>query len=319
AQVADGDWRVILGNGVDSTGGGAHLITIGISSGAITTADSGSTGGGNGMSSVLARDTNGDGFADTAYAGDLKGNLWKFSGISGTATVVKMYSARDPSNVAQPITAAPLVGRDPQTGTVWVFFGTGQYLGTGDVSSTQVQSWYGIKDNAIVGSVGRTDLVVRTATAGVTIGDFPTRLVSAGVASDLVGKQGWYIDLPISKERIVAPNRFQGGALIGTSRIPDSTDVCAPGGSGYIMAINPFTGGRLEQTFFDTNRDGVFNDADKSNGTPVTGIGMSSMPNAPIFIENVALVSLTDGRTESVRTQGSSVDASRMSWREIMN
>jgi hypothetical protein len=43
------------------------------------------------------------------------------------------------------------------------------------------------------------------------------------------------------------------------------------------------------------------------------------MPNAPIFIENVALVSLTSGRTESLRVQGSSVDASRMSWREIMN
>ena len=85
------------------------------------------------------------------------------------------------------------------------------------------------------------------------------------------------------------------------------------------LAINPFTGARLEQTFFDTNRDGVFNDADKSGGTVVSGIGLSSMPNAPIFIENVALVSLTDGRTESIRTQGSSVDATRMSWREIMN
>jgi type IV pilus assembly protein PilY1 len=319
AQVADGDWRVILGNGVDSTAGNSHLITVGVTSGTVTTIDSGYTGGSNGMTSVLARDTNGDGFADTAYAGDLKGNLWKFTAISGSGSASKLYSARDPSNVAQPITAAPLVGRDPSTGAVWVFFGTGKYLGTGDVSDTQVQTWYAIKDNGTTGVVGRSTLVARVATAGVTLGDFPTRIITTGTAAEVAGMQGWYLDLPISKERMVAPNRFQGGALIGTSRIPDSSDVCAPGGSGYIMAVNPFTGGRLEQTFFDTNRDGLFNNADKSASTIVSGVGLDSMPNAPIFIENVALISLTSGETESLRVQGSSVDASRMSWREIMN
>jgi type IV pilus assembly protein PilY1 len=319
AQVADGDWRVILGNGVDSTAGNAHLIQVAIASGTVTTTDSGYTGGGNGMTSVLARDTNGDGFADTAYAGDLKGNLWKFTGISGGGSASKLYSARDPSNVAQPITAAPLVGRDPSTGTVWVFFGTGKYLGTGDVTDTQIQTWYAIKDNGTVGVVGRSTMVARTATAGLTIGTFPTRIISDGTAADLAGKQGWYLDLPLSKERMVAPNRFQGGALIGTTRIPDATDVCLPGGSGYLMAVNPFTGGKLQQTFFDTNRDGLFNNSDKSGSTIVSGVGLESMPNAPIFIENVALVSLTSGKTESLRVQGSSVDVSRMSWREIMN
>ena len=114
AQVANGDWRVLLGNGPDSSGGVAQLVTIGVFSGTETVASTG-VAGSNGLTAVLARDTNGDRFADTAYAGDLLGNLWKFTGLSGTPGVSKMFEARDPDGVAQPITAAPLAGRDPAT------------------------------------------------------------------------------------------------------------------------------------------------------------------------------------------------------------
>jgi type IV pilus assembly protein PilY1 len=333
AQVADGDWRVILGNGVDSATGDADLITIKLNSAGDTTVISTGLDSNNGLSSVLARDTDGDGFAETAYAGDLKGGVFKFSAINGSGSAARIYTATNSTGGIQPITAAPLVGRDPSTGTVWVFFGTGQYLGTADVTDTSQQTWYGIKDNGTVAS-GRTDLEQRTSTAGAAIGIFQTRVIETGTAAELVSKQGWYYDLPISKERMVAPNRFQGSALIGTTRIPDNADVCAPGGSGYIMAINPFTGGRLEQTFFDTNRDGVFNDSDKTGGDIVSGIGLDSMPNAPIFAENVMLVGLASSSAYNldgtpcttntcdklpIKTQGSSVDVSRMSWREITN
>ena len=203
--------------------------------------------------------------------------------------------------MAQPITAAPLVGRDPSTGTVWVFFGTGKYLGTGDVSDTQVQTWYGIKDNGTIGeSWARSTLVARTATAGATIGDFPTRIVSEGTAAELAGMQGWYMDLPIGKERMVAPNRFQGGALIGTTRIPDSTDVCAPGGSGYIMA-HQSVHRRPACSRRSSIRTATACSTMRTNRTAaiISGVGLDSMPNAPIFIENVMLISLDDGETES--------------------
>jgi type IV pilus assembly protein PilY1 len=117
----------------------------------------------------------------------------------------------------------------------------------------------------------------------------------------------------------VVPNRFQGGALIGTTRIPAVVDACQPTGKGFVMAINPFTGGKLDSTFFDTNHDGIFNDSDKRNGEIVSGIGFDSSANNPIFVENVMQVGLDDGTTKTVRTQGTNVDASRMSWREILN
>jgi Tfp pilus tip-associated adhesin PilY1 len=133
-------------------------------------------------------------------------------------------------------------------------------------------------------------------------------------------------------------------SLIGTTRIPDASDVCAPAGTGYVMAINPFTGARLDETFFDMNRDGIFNDSDRSGSDVISGFALDGMPNAPIFVEDTMLTSLDgngsgqaddgidndgDGEideededdtddTDERKTQGSSVEVSRMSWREVL-
>jgi type IV pilus assembly protein PilY1 len=311
---------VLIGNGPGSTGGSAALVSIGIINGAATIVDTAASGN-NGLSAVLARDTIGDGFADTVYAGDLQGNLWKITALAGTASATSIFQAKDPAR-AQPITAAPLVGKNPATGTPWVFFGTGRYLGDDDLTDTQTQTWYGIKDTGTVIS-GRDNLIERSITTTGTIGDFSVRVISPGAAGELTNKMGWYIDLPIAGERMVVPNRFQGQALIGTSRIPDATDACRPSGKGYVMAIDPFTGGRLDKTFFDANQDGVFDDADKLLAGDVreivSGIGFDSGVNNPIFVEDVMQVSLDDGSTETVKVQDSSVDAARMSWRELLN
>jgi type IV pilus assembly protein PilY1 len=316
AQVADGEWRVIFGNGIDSSDGSARLVQINVNTGAITTTNTGATGS-NGLSAVLARDTNADGFADTAYAGDLKGNLWKFTNLTGPVGRSSIFVAKDPGGVVQPITAAPLVGRDPSTSITWVFFGTGKYLNAADLTDSQIQTWYGIKDNGTVAT--RATLVARSVTSAAVLNDFVARTVSDGTTGELATAQGWYLDLPLTGERIVVPNRFQGGALIGTTRIPAVVDACQPTGKGFVMAINPFTGGKLDATFFDTNHDGIFNDSDKRNGEIVSGIGFDSSANNPIFVENVMQVGLDDGTTKTVRTQGTNVDASRMSWREILN
>jgi type IV pilus assembly protein PilY1 len=257
----------------------------------------------------------------------LKGNLWKFTGLSGTPSATKMFEARDPSGTLQPITAAPLAGKDPSTGTVWVFFGTGRYLGGNDPLSRQVQTWYGLKDEG-VSMATRSDLVQRDILAEDTINQTDVRAIEEGTAAELQGRRGWYLDLVsptrgAEGERMVVPNRFQGQVLIGTTRIPDASDACQPAGRGYVMAINPFTGGRLDATFFDVTRDGEFTNGDMMmvNGqlTVVSGIGFGSGPSNPIFIENVMQVSLDDGSTKTIETQGSAVQAGRMSWRELVN
>lgn len=338
AQVANGDWRVIFGNGPDSTNGKAELIQISVVAtaskplGSVYVMDA-DAGPGNALSAVLARDTDADGFADTAYAGDLKGNLWKFTGLSTTTATqsagTSIFVAKDASNNVQKITAAPTAAKDPATGKTWIFFGTGEFLNANDVSDTTTRStWYGIQDPGAATPPTRAELVQRTLTT-VTLTQPPSpapqldfltvRLASQATSGDMASKQGWYIDLPTAGERMVVPNRFQGGALIGDSRIPALVDVCQPTGSGWIMAIDPFSGSRLSQTFFDNNRDGVFDSGDQSGTDVISGINFGASANNPIFIENVMQVGLDDGTTRTLRTQGTNVDASRMSWREVLN
>jgi type IV pilus assembly protein PilY1 len=135
--------------------------------------------------------------------------------------------------------------------------------------------------------------------------------------------KGWYIDLPTEGERIVVPNFFQADALIGTSRIPNGTDICTPTGKGFIMAINPFPGARLDRVFFDLNDDALFNDDDKLTidkiPTIISGVGFGSSPHSPVFIDNLMQVVSDNGSIVGILTQGFSGIPTRTSWREILN
>jgi type IV pilus assembly protein PilY1 len=141
---------------------------------------------------------------------------------------------------------------------------------------------------------------------------------------DLLGEAGWYIDLisPVNGqqgERIIEPNQFQGLTLLAASRIPSSTNICAPGGTGYVMAINPFTGGRLATSFFDIDGNSSIGASDMLGGVPVSGIGFSSAPNNPTFLGPVMQVSLDDRSRETVVTSSGALQPRRVSWRELVN
>ncbi|QOW25344.1 PilC/PilY family type IV pilus protein [Lysobacter sp. H23M47] len=314
AQVADGDWRVLLGNGPNSTGGSAQLVMVGVASGAVSTIDTG-VAGDNGMAGVNAWSSAGDGFVDTVYGGDLKGNLWKLSGLTGAKAATKLFAA----GTTKPITATPLVAKNPATLETWVFFGTGSYLNSADIANKDVQSWYGIIDKGPL-PIAQTDL---QNTAILAEGDVSGVTVRAIESYSSAGARGWYMDLVspgagARGERMVVPNFFQGLALIGTTRIPDSTDVCSPSGTGFTMAISPFTGGRLAQSFFDVNDDGNFDSGDTLNGVPVSGIGYESSPNNPIFLGDTMYTGLDDGSNSVVKTNASAMNVRRVSWRELI-
>ncbi|HEY5802339.1 MAG TPA: PilC/PilY family type IV pilus protein [Lysobacter sp.] len=327
AQVGNGDWRVLLGNGPNSTGGTAQLIVIGVETGEVRAISTGVSGN-NALSAVDAWDSNRDGFYDTVYGGDMAGNLWRISGIDrAVANVGRLFLAVHSGRTPQPITAAPLVMANPATREVWVLFGTGRYLGRTDVADKGVQSWYGVVDRGRQ-IAGRAAMVARTIVAeptnakGVTL-----RVTSQQVAGDLVGKDGWFLDLvsPVrgrEGERMIVANRFERQKLIGTSRIPDASDVCNPGGKGFVMALEPFTGSRPSSTFFDSNGDGQFNHLDgiEVDGVmaPASGVGFESSPNGPIFVGDEVQVNLDDGKQKRVLTRSVGSKVGRISWRELL-
>ena len=315
-QVADGDWRVVLGNGPDSADGGARLFTLALADGASTVHAPG-TPGSNGMSAPKLWDADRDGFAETAYAGDLEGNLYRFSLIEGRSE--RVFTARDSVGGAQPITAAPLVAQNPADGSTWVFFGTGALLQQEDLADTSLQSWYGLRDRGqqIPGRAGlKATRILSEAGGGRAIEQ-----------NEEPGEDGWVLDLASpgrapAGERMIVPSQFRGRVLVGTTRIPDPRDPCAPGGSGYLMAIDPFTGGRLDDSFFDMDGDGVVGgpgDLIDAEGTPVPSSGylVGQGPNGPAFIGDWLGVSLQDGSTTGVVTRPIGNTVRRAGWREL--
>ncbi|WP_282257990.1 PilC/PilY family type IV pilus protein [Stenotrophomonas sp. PS02301] len=315
-QIADGDWRVVLGNGPDSADGVARLFTLALGSGTLTVQAPG-TAGGNGMSAPRLWDADRDGFAETAYAGDLHGNLYRFSLIEGRSE--RLFTAVG-HGAAQPITAAPLVAQNPADGGTWVFFGTGALLQTQDLADASLQSWYGLRDRGQP-IAGRTGLKATRILAETDNG-------RAIEKNDAPGVDGWVLDLQSpghapAGERMIVASQFRGRVLVGTTRIPDPRDPCAPGGSGYLMAIDPFTGGRLDESFFDLDGDGMVGgpgDLVDADGTPVPSSGylVGQGPNGPAFIGDWLGVSLQDGSNTGVVTRPIGNIVRRVGWREIL-
>ena len=333
-QDSANNWKVVLGNGPNSSDEKAHLISINIANGnASASALSNATA--NGLSSIRAWDSDGDGLTDTLYAGDLQGVVWKITDLEKPTPIkTRLFTAKDKSGVAQPITATPLVGKSPYDQTTWLFFGTGQYLSTSDLANKQLQSWYGIKDNGTNDKL-RNKLLERKILQEVAIqtpsGTSTARIIEDGTREDLVGKEGWFIDLYRitndekinAGERMITQNQFQGSALISNTRIPDASDPCAPSGLGIIMSINPFTGARLSDSYFDVNENGTINNADlvMINGVPtvVSGIGFDTGFSNPSFLGDKMYVPSDDGTIREIGIQPYSSIVGRTSWRELLN
>ena len=178
------------------------------------------------------------------YGGDLQGNLWRFNLDTGTAYAIAQF--KDPSSVAQSVTTRPELS--DVSGVAMIYTGTGRYLGTSDVSSTQVETVYGIKDatsgvapSAPIDARGGT-VVVQTLTNSTTPVGVRTL---TGNAVDLSTKNGWRVDLPDSGERVNIDMMLIMGTLIVSSNVPTSS-VCEPSGISWSNFLDYKTGGAVQ-------------------------------------------------------------------------
>lgn len=157
-------WAAIFGNGYNSASGLAVFYVVDLATGNLIkkiSTNVGSTSSPNGLSTATPVDIDGDLKVDYVYAGDLKGNLWKFDlrGSNPTqwdvafktgSTKKPLFSAIASDGSVQPITARPAVDfhPEPARGGLMIYFGTGKYLEPGDVASVaqSTQTFYGIWD-----------------------------------------------------------------------------------------------------------------------------------------------------------------------------
>ncbi|MBW1614525.1 MAG: PQQ-binding-like beta-propeller repeat protein, partial [Deltaproteobacteria bacterium] len=157
-------WMVIAGNGYNSENGRAVLLIFDPSNGQLLKRIDTGVGSCNGLSTPVVIDVNYDDRVDYVYAGDLKGNLWKFDltnsdytkwgvafGVDSNSNGSINYSeGDDPEPLfqapGQPITTKPDVMRHPERHGYIVVFGTGKYLGSTDYKNHSVNTIYGIWD-----------------------------------------------------------------------------------------------------------------------------------------------------------------------------
>jgi len=248
-------WALLLGNGVNSTHQQASLL-IQYLDGArelVKLVADATVGQGNGLAPPRVIDLNGDGRADIAYAGDLKGNLWKFKLNSADPLNWSvafggqpLFVARDAAGTRQPVTSAPTWLVHPNGGLM-LAFGTGREMTVLDRLDTAVQTLYAVWDNTRfqvtpgavtlldgpddgaspipdqAPSFGRAHLVQQVQLSAASVGDNTFYRTSSNAVpyTGAGARRGWYMDWPGLGERTVTHGGLlQRGLMYARSRRP---------------------------------------------------------------------------------------------------
>jgi type IV pilus assembly protein PilY1 len=297
----DNRWVAVFGNGYHGTGDTmAHLYIADLATGAMIAKITAGSDTNNGLGGViLVKDSKQRIIG--AYAGDLKGSMWKFdlSGTSSSDWRVGLGGSplfKTTTTPIKPITAAPTLVAHPKGGAM-VVFGTGKLFDAvpDDRNNTDTESVYGVWDSEPFGStstpaevaqiaqIDRTNLVQQTITTTPFKGgtatlpqdyfavsnntvDFSTTPVLA-----TNNKRGWYMNLTqTTGQRAIYPITTLIGRYAAVDTMAPVTAVssnpCTVVGQGkaWNYAIDMITGGGAGATdpIFDTNGDGVVDSKD---------------------------------------------------------
>ncbi len=331
-----GQWAAVFGNGYGSTGGAAYLYVVDLATGAlIKKIKAGDTteSVANGLSSP-ALILNPSQEVQYAYAGDLRGNLWKFDlthasnnsqwkvDFSGEPFFRTLRGAS--GAIQQPITAPLEIGRHANGGYM-IYFGTGKYFMNNDSVTTSTQSFYGLRDNGSrITATDRSTLVAQTILAeGALAGISGEQRVVSENEVNWASKLGWYLDLTPG-ERVVTVPLLRLGRVIFSTLIPESSP-CVAGGRGWIMELDAQAGMNLGYSVFDINQDRTI---DASDYVSIGGkqYAVSGKKSTVGIIKTPVVISAgktefkysggSEGTIEVIREKGTdSEQLGRRSWR----
>jgi len=270
-------------------------------------------------------DTNVDNTTLRVYGADLLGYLWRFNldsvpppgsallnGTTGAAIALTRFKDSSVSHLPQPVTTKPELGE--VSGVAMIYVGTGRYLGTSDIGTTQAQTIYGIKDTtngvapaSLLNTRAATPtLVTQTLTDATTATGAGIRTATSNPV-DLTSKSGWMVDLPDVGERVNVDPKLQLGTLIIGSNIPASS-ACVSGGTSYLNFLDYKTGGFIQSS--GNTLAGVL-----VGNSLVVGISVVRLPNN----KTVAIVTTSDNKYPNLAPPFStpSPTGRRDSWRQL--
>lgn len=282
--MANGQWAAVFGNGVGGASGRAQLFIVNLSTGALIQKIDTGVGGDNGLGGVRLI-KNAENIVVGAYAGDIKGNMWRFdlaapssaqwkAGFVTAGVPKPLVTAKSSAGAVQPIVAAPEYFDHPKGGTL-VVFGTGKLQDAADVDDQSGQSLYGIWDKTALGGTSLAGqqvsdlntLATQSVTGSVTGGNGTTYYSVSSNAVDWATQRGWRMALTQAVgQRVISTPQWVGPSVLFSTMSPVSavaTNPCdASDGQGFNFLLNPLTGGTFVMPVLDTNGDGVVTAAD---------------------------------------------------------
>ncbi len=161
-------------------------------------------------------DTDLDGFIDTAYVGDLGGNMWRFT-----------FCERDDKNVGDPCTNTS----NWKGGLLYNAGGTGRPIYTKATAaldeSRDIWVYWGTGDKQCPAAIGVSENFFALKDADRTT-----------THSSITSSNGWSISLS-SNEKVLSDNTVFDCALYFTTFAPlSSTNPCQLGGAGYLYGVH---------------------------------------------------------------------------------
>ena len=208
-----------------------------------------------------------------------------------------------------PVTASPSVTID-DANKVWVFFGTGRYLGNSDKTDTAQQYLFGIKDkvmnsgctqtsttNCLIDDTSAAALVNTTnavvcvvcapGTNQMTDPNNPALTDVTTGANSMAGlvasKDGWYVKLVTaagtSAERSVSSPVVLAGAVFFPTLVP-TNDFCSSTGTSYLYALYYKTGSAYSSPIIGTTTAGA-----NTNSTSRISLGEGVASQVAIHID----------------------------------
>jgi type IV pilus assembly protein PilY1 len=311
ARQPNGEWVAIFSNGYGGASNTAVLFIRNLNTGAVTKIDTGfgTATEPNGLSSPTGLSIEA-GTINGLYAGDYRGNLWRFqvndSGVWSVANNgTPLFVARDPSGNRQPITAAPTLLKFPGGGLM-VLFGTGKFFEVQDRTDTFVNTFYGLRDTGTP-ITGRSQLVQQTITTGNTASATQRTVSSNSV--DYKTARGWFLDLnstdgaSATGEKVVASALLLNEFVVFNTFVPNRS-TCEGIGIGFLMGVNAFTG-TLPTPLFDENNDGVIDNADMVGGKGVAGTRVDGAGSLASPLAQLVTVSQDPSASSATATTGS--------------
>ena len=271
-----------------------------------------------------------DGTSSVAYAGDLKGNIWRFDLAlePSSTTAVRKIATLVKDSKAQPISTKLEVGLLPNRPEPIIFVATGQYVSIDDLSDNSTQSLYAIRDpyfgvpttgpqpaNNFYGDprVYATKPFVQQTITDVSVTKASVTSMVRQISQNDVdwnSKSGWYVDFPDTGERVSLDPALVLGTLTVSTNVVSSTtaDACEVGGYSWLYQFDYTKGSRVPTAPDDAV-------AYKVPGALVVGTVIIRLPSGVLKIVTTTATGAKIPYGLNVTTSG--MAGRRVSWREI--